>query len=209
MPYAHSEYLIEPAALADDIDSKNRRIYDATVFLSPSRSQGSPPNSGRISYEGGHIPGAMFLDQIEAASDIKTGLGFSLPPVNQLEELFRKVGINGNSKVALYSTGNMMWATRAWWLLHYCGHKNVQVLNGGFAAWKAIGLPISTDNAIYPTGSFQARERPALFSHKQTVLKAISNADVRVVNSLSPEAHAGLTDLPYARKGRIANSVNV
>jgi thiosulfate/3-mercaptopyruvate sulfurtransferase len=209
MPYAHSEYLIEPAVLADDLDSKNRRVYDVTVFLSPSRTPGSAPNSGRITYEGGHITRAMFLDQIEAASDIETGLGFSLPPANQLEALFQNVGINGDSRVALYSTGNMMWATRAWWLLHYCGHKHVQVLNGGFAAWKAIGLPVSTDSTIYPTGSFQAREVPERFAHKQTVLDAISHADVSIVNALSPEAHAGASDLPYARKGRIAGSVNI
>ena len=33
-------------------------------------------------------------------------------------------------------------AARAWWLLRYFGHRQVRVLDGGFAAWTAAGHPV-------------------------------------------------------------------
>ena len=207
MPYAHPEYLISASELGADPTS--RRILDATVFLTPAPTAGYRAESGRERFDAGHIPGALFLDLIRDASDTSTGLGFSLPPVAQLEALFRRLGISNDTEVVVYSTGHMMWATRAWWLLHYCGHRRARVLDGGMQAWRAQGLPIATDSASYPEGGFTATADPALFVDKDGVLAAIGNAQVCTVNALSPEVHAGEGDFSYGRKGHIAGSINV
>ena len=136
MSYAHPEYLIELSELAGDLDNANRRVLDATVFLGRSPSGGYQAESGLAKFGAGHIPGAQFLDLIEAASDTSTGLGFTLPAASQLESLFRSLGVSDDSEVVLYSTGHMMWATRAWWLFHYCGHRHARVLNGSFRVWR-------------------------------------------------------------------------
>ena len=207
MPYAHPEYLISTEELAADPSS--RRILDATVFLTPAPTTGYRAESGRERFDAGHIPGALFLDLVRDASDTSTGLGFSLPPVAQLEALFRRLGISNDTEVVVYSTGHMMWATRAWWLLHYCGHRHARVLNGGMQAWREEGLPIATHPASYAEGGFTANPDPALFVDKDGVLAAIGDADVCTVNALSPEVHAGEGDFSYGRKGHIAGSVNV
>lgn len=207
MPYAHPEYLISASELGADPTS--RRILDATVFLTPAPTAGYRAESGRERFDAGHIPGALFLDLIRDASDTSTRLGFSLPPVAQLEALFRGLGISNDTEVVVYSTGHMMWATRAWWLLHYCGHRRARVLDGGMQAWRAQGLPIATDSASYPEGGFAATADPALFVDKDGVLAAIGNAEVCTVNALSPEVHAGEGDFSYGRKGHIAGSINV
>ena len=207
MPYAHPEYLISASELANDLTS--RRILDATVFLTPAPTAGYRAESGRERFDAGHIPGALFLDLVRDASDTSTGLGFSLPPVAQLEALFRRLGISNDTEVVVYSTGHMMWATRAWWLLHYCGHRRARVLNGGMQAWREEGLPVATDSASYSPGAFTATPDPALFVDKDGVLAAIGDADVCTVNALSPEIHAGEGDFTYGRKGHIAGSINV
>lgn len=207
MPYAHPEYLISAAELAADPSS--RRILDATVFLTPAPTTGYRAESGRERFDAGHIPGALFLDLVRDASDTSTGLGFSLPPVAQLEALFQQLGISNDTEVVLYSTGHIMWATRAWWLLHYCGHARARVLDGGMQAWRDQGLPVATDRASYPRGDFKASPDPALFVDKNGVLAAIGDADVCTVNALSPEIHAGEGDFSYGRKGHIAGSINV
>ena len=207
MPYAHPEYLISASELATDLTS--RRVLDATVFLTPAPTTGYRAESGRERFEAGHIPGALFLDLVRDASDTSTGLGFSLPPVGQLEALFRRLGISNDTEVVVYSTGHMMWATRAWWLLHYCGHRRARVLDGGMQAWREKGLPIATDVASYPEGGFTANPDPALFVDKDGVLAAIGDAEVCTVNALSPEVHAGEGDFSYGRKGHIAGSINV
>ena len=209
MPYVHPDYLIAAQELAADLDNPNRRIFDATVFLTPAPNVGYRAESGLARFEQGHVPGAMFLDLIEAASDTSTGLGFSVPPPSQLEALFRALGVNDDSEVVLYSTGHIMWATRAWWLFHYCGHRRVRVLNGGFKAWRAGGFPVSTEATAYPAGGFHAQPTAELFADKDAVIAAIGDADVCTVNALSPEVHAGEGEFSYGRRGHIAGSVNV
>ena len=210
MPYAHPEYLVTAQELAANLDAPNLRIFDATVFLQPAPSGvGYQAESGSARFQRGHVPGAAFLDLIEAASDTSTGLGFSLPPPSQLQGLFRFLGIDDDSEVVLYSTGHIMWATRAWWLFRYCGHGRARVLNGGFKAWRAGEHPISTKIRTYPSGGFTARPVESLFADKEAVLAAIADAEICTVNALSPEVHAGEGDFTYGRRGHIAGSVNV
>ena len=114
MPYTHPEFLISPAELAADLDIK--RVLDATVFLSPAPKGGYRAESGLERFNEGHIPGALFLDLVGEASDTSTGLGFTLPPAAQLERLFARLGVSNDTEVVLYSSGHIMWATRAWWL---------------------------------------------------------------------------------------------
>ena len=176
MSYVHPEYLISVQELAGDIDNSGRRILDATVFLTPAPTAGYRAESGQGKFDEGHIPGAVFLDLIRAASDTSTGLGFSLPPVAQLAGLFGSLGIGDDTEVVLYSTGHMMWATRAWWLFHYCGHANARVLDGGFRAWRDAGQPISTETTAPAPQSFRAQANPNLFVDKDGVLAAIGDS---------------------------------
>ncbi|MYF29437.1 MAG: sulfurtransferase [Gammaproteobacteria bacterium] len=208
MPYAHPEYLISPAELAADLDNPTRRVLDATVYLTPA-SRGYRADSGLAKFKACHVPGAQFLDLVEAASDTGTGLGFSLPAVSQLESLFQSLGVDNDSEVVFYSTGHMMWATRAWWLLRYCGHRNAKVLNGGFRAWRKGRHPTTREVSPPPAGNFVARPQPALFADKEAVLAAIGNPGVCTVNALSPDVFSGEGRMHYGRKGHIAGSVNV
>ena len=208
MTYAHSEYLISPAELAADLDNPNRRVFDATVYLTPA-SRGYRAETGLAKFQACHVPGAQFLDLVEAASDTSTGLGFSLPPVSQLESLFRSLGVNDDSEVVFYSTGHMMWATRAWWLLRYCGHHNAKVLNGGFMAWRKGRHPTTREVSTPAAGTFVARAQPELFADKEAVLAAIGDPAVCTVNALAPDMFTGASRNHYGRKGHIAGSVNV
>ena len=207
MSYAHPEYLISPAELAADLDGK--RVLDATVFLSPAPKGGYRAESGLERFNEGHIPGALFLDLIGEASDTSTGLGFTLPPAAQLERLFARLGVSNDTETVLYSSGHIMWATRAWWLLRYCGHRRARVLNGGLKAWRDGGHPLSTEAASHPEGNFKADPDAALFADRDAVLAAIGDGEVCTVNALSPEVYAGEGDFSYGRKGHITGSINL
>ena len=208
MSYAHPHYLVSAAELAADLDNPKRVILDATVFLTPAGA-GFRAESGLAKYKACHVPGAMFLDLIDAASDTTTGLGFSLPCVEQLQALFRSLGVDNDHEVVFYSTGHMMWATRAWWLLHYCGHRGARVLNGGFRAWRKGHHPTTREIPTPRPGSFEARPEPSLFADKDAVLAAIGDLGVCTVNALSPDVFSGHGKMNYGRKGHIAGSVNV
>mgnify|MGYP001821755595 FL=1 len=173
------------------------------------RDRGYRAESGLADYGEGHVPGAAFLDQIRAVSDTSTGLGFSLPSPDALQEGLRAVGIGNGDRIVLYSTGHMMWATRAWWLLHYAGLDNVAVLNGGFRAWQAAGLETSTEATTFPAGDVTVRPRSERFVDQAQVLAAIGDEAVCTVNALSPDVYTGEGKMSYGRKGHITGSVNI
>ena len=209
MAYAHPEYLISPDELAAGLDDPKRLVFDATVFLTPTSRGRMRAESGRAKFDSCHVPGAQFLDLIEAASDTTTGLGFTLPSVAQLGALFRSLGVDDDGEVVFYSTGHMMWATRAWWLLRYCGHRGGRVLNGGFRAWRKGHHPTTRDTTHPGPGSFHAQAEPGLFAERDAVLAAVSDPSVCTVNALSPDVFSGESRMHYGRKGHIAGSVNV
>ena len=209
MTYARPEFLVSPAELAADLDNPKLRVFDATVFLTPTPRGRLRAESGLRKFQACHVPGAQFLDLVEAASDTTTGLGFTLPGAARLGALFRSLGVDDDSEVVFYSTGHMMWATRAWWLLRYCGHRRCRVLNGGFRAWRKGHHPTTKEIETPNPGSFHVRPVPELFADKDAVLAAIADVGVCTVNALSPDVFSGESRMHYGRKGHIAGSINV
>ena len=203
-----SDYLISVDDLEPALGDPDLRIFETAANLEP-RGPGMERELGRPAFDRGHIPGAQFLDLAGDAADTTSGLEFTLPEPAVLEELFRKLGINMDSRVVLYSSSSVMWSTRAWWLLHYLGYDRMLVLDGGFDAWCAGGRPVETAVPRFPRGDFEARPRPDVFADKQAVADAIGDPSVRTVNSLGAATHRGESRSSYARQGRIAGSGNL
>ncbi|NIP15125.1 MAG: sulfurtransferase [Pseudomonadales bacterium] len=208
MEYARPELIEEPAALAERLGKANLRIVDATVFLVPGQ-HGYRAESGAERFDQGHIPGAVFMDLIDAFSDTTTGLGFSLPDPGIIADGLGRLGISNDSEVVVYSTGHLMWATRAWWLLRYVGHQRASVLNGGFDAWRALDLPVDTGTTALAEAAYQPRPVPSLFTDLGGMLRAMDEPGVCTVNALSAEVYAGTGAMSYGRPGHIPGSVNV
>jgi thiosulfate/3-mercaptopyruvate sulfurtransferase len=203
-----SELLIEPDSLASQLNDPNLRVFDASVFLVPAGS-GYKAESGLDKYREGHVPGAAFLDLIRDYSDTGSGLGFTLPAVDDLARAMGASGIGNEHRVVVYSRGHTMWATRAFWLLRYAGHERVSVLHGGFTGWRAAGGAVSAGEESYPPARFTPSPRPELFVDKAGMIAALEDAAVCTVNALSPEVYAGTGSMHYGRRGHIPGSRNL
>ena len=208
MELVRNDYLISADDLERVLPDPDLRVFETAANLEP-KGPGMERELGHVAYDRAHIPGAQFLDLAEAASDTTTGLDFTLPAPAVLEELFRSIGINMDSRVVLYSSSSVMWSTRAWWLLHYLGHPRIAVLDGGFDAWCAGGRPVATAVPSFPRGDFKAHSRSDVFADKQAVADAIGDTSVCTVNSLGAAMHRGEAKSSYARQGRIAGSGNL
>ncbi|MCC5871160.1 MAG: sulfurtransferase [Gammaproteobacteria bacterium] len=206
--YRHPQFLTSVQALAEQYLDSGLRIVDATVFLHLAEN-GYRVESGWEAYCAGHIPGAVFMDQIRSFSDTSTGLGFSRPSPDALAEALGTLGIGPEHRVVIYSSGHVMWATRAWWLLRYAGHDDVAVLDGGLEAWLAANQPVATDRPSLPPQTYRASPRPELFVDKDEVARSMSTSGVCTINALSPEVYAGTGAMHYGRRGHIPGSLNL
>ena len=126
---------------------------------------GGPP--GIDAYRAAHVPGAVFVD-LDSALAGPPGQGggrHPLPDERGFEAAMRAAGVSAARPVVVSDAGGGMSAARAWWLLRHAGHPDVRLLDGGFAAWTAAGLPVAAGDAVQPVaGDFTARfgEMPVL-----------------------------------------------
>ena len=204
--------LIETHALEAALGDPDLRILDCTTWLLPAEPGDDAPyriDAGRSDYDAGHIPGAVFLDIQGEISDPDTRLRFMCPTAERFADAMGRLGIGDGARVVLYSAGNVMWATRVWWMLRAFGFDAAAVLDGGIEKWKSEGRPVTTEPGACPPARFEARPRPGYFVDRDHVLARLGDARATMVNTLSPEVHLGAGPSRYGRPGRIPGSVNV
>lgn len=101
---------------------------------------------GRRDYLVGHIPGAVYAELDADLSDLSLqaqGLGrHPLPSAQAFAAVLGRWGWRPGLQVVAYDAANgALAAARLWWLLRFAGERAVAVLDGGYAAWQAAGLP--------------------------------------------------------------------
>jgi thiosulfate/3-mercaptopyruvate sulfurtransferase len=149
-PVAEHGPLIDAARLAGRLEGRpeerdgrrSRRKPRPVALLDVRWSLAGPP--GRESYAAGHIPGARFVDldhQLAAPQGPGTGR-HPMPASEDFQAAMRALGVSDDRTVVVYDAADSTAAARAWWLLRYFSHRDVYVLDGGYAAWAAAGLPI-------------------------------------------------------------------
>ena len=184
------------------------RIYDCSVDIRPTKD-GFNLESGESVWRQASIPGSGFMDLVSAFADTNSPHGFTLPNDEALQQAYRQIGIRTDSQVVLYSATHVMWATRAWWMLHSCGHPQVSVLDGGLEAWRMAGGEVTGGLCQYPPGDFTVHLDVVHVANQQQVLEAIGDEAVCTVNALPNAMHKGEVASPYGRDGHIAGSTNV
>lgn len=208
-PMTLPDSLVSTGWLAGNLAAPGLRVFDTTCFLVPDPDTTLRAESGRTTYEQGHVPGAAFLDITGAAfSDPAGRFRFTMPGPERLAVAFGAHGIGDDIAVVFYAADNPSWATRFWWMLRVAGHDNAAVLDGGLKKWKAEGRPVESGIERYPETTLTPDPRPQLVVGRDGVLEALA-AGACVVNALSPEQHRGDGGTHYGRPGRIAGSVNV
>lgn len=125
------------------------------VILDVRWTLGGPP--GLDEYCRGHLPEACFVDlDRDLAGPPGAGGRHPLPDWGSFQRAMRRCGVRRGLPVVVYDASSSTAAARAWWLLRHCGHDNVRVLDGGYAAWIAAGLPVSTVDPEPKPGDFTA-----------------------------------------------------
>jgi thiosulfate/3-mercaptopyruvate sulfurtransferase len=204
---------VTPAALAGELGAPGLVVLDGSVFQRPAPDLSAMlQESARASFAKHRIPGSVHLDALDWLWDRARPFRFALPAPEAAAAAFAAHGVGEGSRVVLYDRVGGNWAARTFWTLRWLGFDAVRVLAGGFAAWRAAGLPVETGPPAAPVPAarpFAPRPRAGAIADRAEVLAALGAPGTAVVNALSAEQHAGTGGLAYHRPGRIAGSRNL
>jgi thiosulfate/3-mercaptopyruvate sulfurtransferase len=200
--------LVSTAWLAKELGAPDLRVVDCTVNFEVDED-GLRIDSGLAAWEAGHIPGSCHVDLLTALSDPSSAVPMMCPSAEQFASAMEAIGVGDASRVVLYDVQMNAWAARVWWMLRAFGFDNAAVLDGGWRAWSAEGLPVAAGPEERPPATrFTARPRAGLFVDKQHVRDVLGDDRVAIVNALDRVAFTG-ERVDYGRAGHIPGSHNV
>lgn len=94
-------------------------------------------------YLKGHIKGAVSMPG-QPPAQLLFNSKLLMPKLSVMREHLSNAGIDKDSLVVVYDSGDFMWAARLYWILDFLGHENVGILQVGYGGWKKDELPVST-----------------------------------------------------------------
>jgi thiosulfate/3-mercaptopyruvate sulfurtransferase len=192
MSYANPELLWAVEDLAHNLQSPGLVLLDLR-----------PPEA----YANSHIPGARSFD-IFGISLMDTRPQALDAFLWIIEHLIQAKGVNSDSTVVIYDDVAGMRSARLFWFFEFFGHHDVHVLNGGFTAWTAAGLPVTHEAAIPKAGNFKMRPRRELLATAEDVLNLLNSPDTVLVDTRSDDEYSGKL-VRAARGGRIPGAVHL
>jgi thiosulfate/3-mercaptopyruvate sulfurtransferase len=196
---------VSPQWLAERLDAPDIVVVDGSWYL-PTMNR-----DPEAEYLAGHIPGAVRFD-IDTIKDPTSPLPHMLPQPEAFASAMRALGIGDGIKIVVYDGLGLFSAPRVWWTFRTFGARDVAVLEGGFPAWAAAGLPVE-DGPARPRGRrhFTARLDHGMVADLNDVRRALETGGTQVVDARSADRFRGETPEPRAgvRSGHIPGSLNL
>ncbi len=162
-------------------------------------------------YAGGHIPGAVNVHEIFTFLAMSTPEGMT-ELRQKFADAFGAAGLSGAETAVCYEesmNSGFGQSCRGYFLLSWLGYEKAKVLHGGFHAWKAAGLPVSTDPATPAAKPFPLSNAGAdMMIDRDAMLAAVGNDAVVKLDVRDVDEWIGASSSPYGpdfcpRKGRI------
>ncbi len=179
--------LISTQELVNNLDDPNWVIVDCRFGLSDTEQ-------GRRDYQVSHIAGAVYahLDEDLCAPIIPGQTGrHPLPEIGDFVQTLSHWGIDDKTQVVAYDTLGGSIAVRLWWMLHWLGHQNVAVLNGGWQHWLNENYATQGGIEVNTARTFTPHPQPQLLLQVQDVEKLRTNPTYRIFDSRSAERYRG------------------
>jgi len=205
MSYANPDAIVSTEWLADHLSAPDVRVVDA------SWNHPSTGLKARNDYDAGHIPGAVYFD-IDEISDSNNPLPHMLPEAAKFASKVRKLGLGNGNRIVIYdrSSGGGA-AARVWWMFRVFGHKEVSVLDGGFAKWQAEGRAVEDLPPMPRERHFMPRVNQTLVRDKEQVKAVIASGREQILDARPADRFAGTAPNPWPsnKSGHMAGAKNL
>lgn len=198
--------LVSTAWLAAHLNDPLIRIVDIRGHVLPASEPLPHYYNHHEDYLKSHIPGAVFVDWVHEITDPADPRHAQIAPPARFEAVMRRIGLNPDMTVIAYDDAGGMFGARLWWALHYYGHEQVKVLDGGWTHWSRQNLPVTEVIPQYPMGTFEARSNPSWHRSGAEVLSKLHTASI-LVDMRSIEEFGGKSSRA-SRSGHIPGAVN-
>lgn len=160
--------------------------------------------SGRVAYEAGHLPGAVFVDLdrwLAGPPSPATGR-HPLPAPEAFAEGLGQLGIGDDDQVVAYDDAGGTIAARLVWMLRVTGHA-AALLDGGMGAYEG---PLEQTDPTRAPRTFTARPWPA--DQLASLVDATDQSNV-VLDARDPQRFSGESEPVDPRAGHIPGARNL
>jgi thiosulfate/3-mercaptopyruvate sulfurtransferase len=100
-----------------------------------------------------------------------------------------------------------VYAARLWWMLRWLGHRNVAVLDGGYAKWTGEARPVNSA-VPKPGGARFVGEPRKVWVDADDVLRSLGGPGRVLVDARAPDRYRGENETLDPVGGRIPGSLN-
>jgi thiosulfate/3-mercaptopyruvate sulfurtransferase len=151
------------------------------------------PGWGERSFAASHLEGAVYahLDR-DLSGPVGPHSGrHPLPAPEAFAATLGRWGVTPATRVVAYDHGPGAVAARLWWMLRAFGHAQVQVLDGGLAAWRAAGLPVTAASSPARTPTHPAPRPFAGWLTSEEVRARVGDPTLLLLDARPAERFAG------------------
>lgn len=183
------------------------RIFDCSADL-------SQPHAGREQFEAQHIAGAGFADINTDLSSHDPAVAVNggrhpLPSREHFAAWLGRMGVGHHTQVVVYDRQGMNFCGRLWWMLQWCGHEAVAVLDGGLQAWVAVGGQVESGASVAaPARVFELRPSLVTLLHTSDVYAALGKPTQTILDARAPARFRGETEPFDPVAGHIPGALN-
>ncbi len=182
-------------------------VFDCTFDLM------NPP-AGHAAFVEQHIAGAQHADLDEHLATHDPALRVNggrhpLPQRDVFAAWLQSMGVNNDTQVVVYDRNGMNYCGRLWWMLKWCGHEAVAVLDGGLQAWVAAGGALASGEAAeHSHGNFALREPLVKLVDTTTVAAHLNDGQQTIIDARGAPRYRGEVEPLDPVAGHIPGALN-
>src|SRR5256885_1542231 len=165
----------------------------------------------KTEYDAAHIPGAQFIQLTDISTPRGTGLILELPPVDQLQATFEKLGVTDESRIVIYFSKDSVTPTsRVYFTLDYLGFGDrTSILDGGLPAWRAEAKPVTTEVRQAKQGHFTPHPNAKLVVDSAWVSSNLSKPGIAILDARAAKFYTGEEAGQMPRAGHIPHAKSI
>ena len=206
------------ATLINVTDLKQLQASGSPLVLFDCTCDLMNPALGPEQFAASHIAGALYADLNTDLSAHHPAPGdeppasagrHPLPARSTFARWLGSQGVSAQTQVVVYDRNGVNYAGRLWWMLKWCGHEAVAVLDGGLQAWQAGGGPMESGAARQPVATtFELGEPRVRLATTRQLLSQLGQPTQTVIDARAAPRYRGEVEPLDPVAGHIPGALN-